>query len=275
MRQLGTSGVWELFVPDVGKGTRYKFALLGKDGVWREKADPLAQATEVPPATASVVSESATPGGTTTGWPRRASHHGRTTARCGLRGAPGLVATRARLRDRSPTSWSATCSISASPTWSSCPSSEHPYGGSWGYQVTSYFAPTARFGDPDDFRYLIDRLHQAGIGVILDWVPAHFPKDDFALARFDGTPLYEHPDPRWASTRTGARYVFDFGRLEVRNFLVANALYWLEEFHVDAHPGRRGGLDALPRLLPRARPVGRPTCTAVARTSRPSSSCRS
>ena len=110
---------------------------------------------------------------------------------------------------------------------------EHPFGGSWGYQVTSYYAPTARFGTPDDFRYFVDRLHQAGYGVIVDWVPAHFPKDDWALARFDGTPLYEHADPRRGEQPDWGTYVFDFGRREVRNFLVANALYWLEKFHVD------------------------------------------
>ena len=113
------------------------------------------------------------------------------------------------------------------------PVMEHPFGGSWGYQVTGYYAPTARFGDPDDFRHLVDRLHAAGIGVILDWVPAHFPRDEWALARFDGTPLYEHPDPRRGEHPDWGTYVFDFGRPEVRNFLVANALYWLAEFHVD------------------------------------------
>jgi len=113
------------------------------------------------------------------------------------------------------------------------PVAEHPYGGSWGYQVTSYFAPTARFGSPDDFRYLVDRLHQAGVGVFVDWVPGHFPRDDWALARFDGSPLYEHADPRRGEQLDWGTYVFNFGRHEVRNFLVANALYWLEEFHVD------------------------------------------
>src|SRR5690606_23139723 len=108
-----------------------------------------------------------------------------------------------------------------------------PFGGSWGYQVSSYYAPTSRFGDPDDFRYLVDRLHGAGIGVILDWVPAHFPKDDWALARFDGTPLYEDPDPLRGEQLDWGTYVFNFGRNEVRNFLVANAVYWLTEFHVD------------------------------------------
>ena len=113
------------------------------------------------------------------------------------------------------------------------PVAEHPFGGSWGYQVTSYYAPTSRFGTPDEFRHLVDALHQAGIGVLLDWVPAHFPKDEWALGRFDGTPLYEHPDPRRGEQLDWGTYVFDFGRREVRNFLVANALYWLDEFHID------------------------------------------
>ena len=113
------------------------------------------------------------------------------------------------------------------------PVAEHPFGGSWGYQVTSYYAPTSRFGDPDDFRYLVDALHQAGIGVLVDWVPAHFPRDEWALARFDGTPLYEDPDPRRGAHPDWGTLIFNFGRTEVRNFLVANAVYWLEEFHID------------------------------------------
>ena len=110
---------------------------------------------------------------------------------------------------------------------------EHPFGGSWGYQVSGYYAPSARFGHPDDLKYLIDRLHQARIGVIVDWVPAHFPKDDFALAKFDGQPLYEHSDPRRGEQQDWGTLVFNFGDSQVRNFLVANALYWFEEFHID------------------------------------------
>ncbi|MCW2747627.1 MAG: 1,4-alpha-glucan branching enzyme, partial [Nocardioidaceae bacterium] len=113
------------------------------------------------------------------------------------------------------------------------PVAEHPFGGSWGYQVTSYYAPTARFGSPDDFRWFVDELHQRGIGVIVDWVPAHFPKDGFALAHFDGTSLYEHPDPQRGEQPDWGTYVFNFGRHEVRNFLVANALFWFEEYHLD------------------------------------------
>ena len=131
------------------------------------------------------------------------------------------------------------------------PVAEHPYDGSWGYQITGYFAPTARFGSPDDFRSFVDHCHQNGVGVILDWVPAHFVKDAHGLGHFDGTALYEHEDPRRGLHPDWDTYIFNYGRFEVRSFLLSNALYWLEEFHVDGSEGRRGGVDALPRLQPR------------------------
>ena len=232
MRSLGGSGVWELFVPEAAAGHRYKFRVLGPDGAWREKADPMARRTEVPPHTASIVDSSGYVWGDRDWLDRRAAaapyrepvsiyevHLGSWR--------PGL--SYVELADQL-TGYVAEAGFTHVEL---LPVMEHPYGPSWGYQVTGYYAPTARFGDPDGLRLLIDRLHQAGIGVILDWVPAHFPRDEWALARFDGTPLYEHADPRLGEHPDWGTYIFDFGRAEVRNFLVANALYWCEEFHAD------------------------------------------
>ncbi len=232
MRSLGGSGVWEVFLPGVGAGARYKFRILGQDGRWREKADPMARRAEVPPATASVVDDSDYTWGDQE-WVRR-------------RDAANPVAEPMSVYEIHLGSWRQGLSYrELAPALVEyldrtgfthvelLPVAEHPFGGSWGYQVSSYYAPTSRFGAPDDFRHLVDTLHQAGYGVIVDWVPAHFPKDDWALARFDGTPLYEHPDPRRGEQLDWGTLVFDFGRAEVRNFLVANALYWLEEFHID------------------------------------------
>jgi 1,4-alpha-glucan branching enzyme len=232
MRALGSSGVWELFVPDVGDGCRYKFAVLGADRHWRDKADPMAFATEVPPATASIVHTPAYEWGDSAWLERR--------ARTQWHAAPmsiyevHLGSWRLGLSYRDLAEQLVAHILETGFTHVELlPVAEHPFGGSWGYQVSSYYAPSARFGSPDEFRHLVDALHLAGIGVIVDWVPAHFPKDAWALARFDGTPLYEHADPRRGEQPDWGTYVFDFGRTEVRNFLVANALFWLEEFHVD------------------------------------------
>jgi 1,4-alpha-glucan branching enzyme len=232
MRSMGSSGVWELFVPDVGDGTTYKFEILGADGVRRQKADPMAFATEHPPATASVVHTPAYTWGDDAWMSARAArdlhdapmstyevHLGSWRQGLGYRDlADELVAY---VTDMGFTHVEL------------LPVAEHPFGGSWGYQVSSYYAPSSRFGSPDEFRHLVDRLHQAGVGVLVDWVPAHFPKDAWALGRFDGTALYEHPDPRRGEQPDWGTFVFDFGRPEVRNFLVANAVFWCEEFHVD------------------------------------------
>jgi 1,4-alpha-glucan branching enzyme len=237
MRQLGTSGVWELFVPEVGSGTGYKFSILGADGQWREKADPMAFHTEVPPATSSVVFESTYAWADDQWMTERAGRqpHAEPMSVYEMH----LGSWKKHLGGGAYTYQEVADSLIDYVTdlgfthVEFMPVMEHPFGGSWGYQVTSYYAPTARFGDPDGFRYLVDRLHQAGVGVLVDWVPAHFPKDEFALSRFDGTPLYEDPNPSRGEHPDWGTLVFNFGRREVRNFLVANALYWLEEFHVD------------------------------------------
>ncbi|NIZ92990.1 1,4-alpha-glucan branching protein GlgB [Kineococcus rubinsiae] len=232
MRSLGSSGVWEIFLPGVGAGSRYKFEILGADGQWRQKADPMAQATEVPPATASVVTESSYEWSDAEWMTARAAsdpHAGPVSVYEVHLGSwrQGLSYQQLAVELVDYVKSSGFTHVEFLPVM------EHPFGGSWGYQVTGFFAPTSRFGSPDDFRHLVDALHRAGIGVILDWVPGHFPKDEFALGRFDGTPLYEHGDPRRGEQMDWGTYVFDFGRSEVRNFLVASGLYWLEEFHAD------------------------------------------
>jgi 1,4-alpha-glucan branching enzyme len=232
MRSLGSSGVWELFIPDVGSGTRYKLNVLGADGQWREKADPMAFATEQPPAQASIVFTSTYDWQDAEWLDRRTRgdllrspmsiyevHLGSWKQGLGYRQlADELVAY---VKDLGFTHVEF------------LPVAEYPFGGSWGYQVSSYFAPTSRFGSPDDFRFLVDKLHQAGIGVLIDWVPAHFPKDAWALAKFDGTALYEHQDPQLGEHPDWGTLVFNFGRREVRNFLVANAIYWTDQLHID------------------------------------------
>lgn len=232
MSSLGDSGIWEIFIPEIGPGMKYKYSIHQKDGRWVDHADPLARQTEVPPLTASVVFESAF------SW----SDEKWLAQRLTFESWKSAIST----YEIHLASWKAGLSYRelASELISYVsqqgfthveflPVMEHPYGPSWGYQVTSFFAPTARFGSPDEFRYLIDELHKANIGVILDWVPAHFPKDEWALAKFDGSALYEHADPRLGEHPDWGTLIFNFGRNEVRNFLVASALFWLGEFHID------------------------------------------
>ena len=232
MHRIGSSGIWEIFVADIGVGTKYKFAICGIDGRWVDHADPMARATEIPPLTASVVEESAYQWNDSSWLEQRSQFQS-------WRSAVSVYEVHLG-------SWKIGLSYKELATElveyiqqqgfthvEFLPVTEHPYGPSWGYQVTSFFAPTSRFGSPDEFKFLVDALHNAGIGVILDWVPAHFPKDEWALAKFDGTALYEHADPRLGEHPDWGTLIFNFGRNEVRNFLVASALYWLTEFHID------------------------------------------
>ena len=232
LRSLGSSGIWEVFWPDFPTAGLYKFRVHGADGAVTERADPFAYATEVPPRTASMVTVSDYTWNDADWMAQRATRdpvsEPMSTYEVHLGSwRPGLTYRQLAIELTEYVVQQGFTHVELLPI------AEHPFGGSWGYQVTSYYAPTARFGTPDDFRALVDALHGAGIGVIVDWVPAHFPKDDWALGRFDGTPLYEHSDPRRGEQLDWGTYVFDFGRPEVRNFLVANALYWLTEFHVD------------------------------------------
>jgi 1,4-alpha-glucan branching enzyme len=223
LKPVGVSGVWAGFVPGVGAGTRYKFEIVGADRSLRLRADPMARAAEVPPANASVVTLSSHE------W-----HDGDWMATRTATNPMHLGSWRLGLGYRQAAKELADYVEDLGFTHIELlPIAEHPYTGSWGYQVTGYYAPTSRYGTPDDFRFFVDHLHQRGIGVIVDWVPAHFPRDDWALARFDGTALYEHADPRQGEHPDWGTLVFNYDRNEVRNFLVANALYWFDEFHVD------------------------------------------
>ena len=229
MRSLGSTGVWEVFVPGIGAGEHYKFAIFSHEGR-KDKADPLAKRTACPPETDSIVDS------TSFAWSDSAWINKRT----------GNLDVPMSIYEVHVGSWKVGANYNrlreelipylkehGFTHVELLPVAEHPFGGSWGYQVSGYYSPSARWGSPDEFRELVNALHENGIGVIVDWVPAHFPKDDWALGRFDGQALYEHPDPRRGEQADWGTYVFDFGRNEVRNFLVANALYWAEEFHID------------------------------------------
>ena len=232
MRSMGSAGIWELFVPDLEPGTVYKFEILTTWGEWIMKADPMARQAEIAPATASVVSTSTHEWADGDWMARRARVNAHSEPMSIYELHLGSWRPGRGYRDVADElieylQWLGYTHVEFMPL------AEHPFGGSWGYQVTGYYAVTSRFGSPDDLKYLIDRLHQAGIGVIMDWVPGHFPKDDWALARFDGEALYEYADPRRGEQKDWGTYVFDYGNPRVRNFLVANALFWLEEMHVD------------------------------------------
>jgi 1,4-alpha-glucan branching enzyme len=239
MRSLGSSGIWELFLPDVEPGAHYKYEVVAVDGAVTLKADPYAFEAEHPPKTASVVFESHHTWGDREWIDERGS--GEATAspmsiyevHLGswrlnpLEGNRHLTYT--ELADE-------LCAYVHDMGFTHVellPVMAHPFAGSWGYQVTGYFAPSPRYGSPDDLKGFVDRMHANGVGVLLDWVPAHFPRDEFALARFDGTALYEHADPRRGAHPDWGTLVFNFGRHEVRNFLLSNALFWLREYHVD------------------------------------------
>jgi 1,4-alpha-glucan branching enzyme len=239
MRSLGSSGVWELFVPDVTQGQRYKYEIRTQAGALTLKADPLAFETEMPPLTASVVHRPRHAWSDIAWMDDRASTepldrpisiyevHAGSWRWNPLEGNRSL--TYAELAEE----LSAYVRDMGFTHVELLPVMGHPYDGSWGYQVTSYFAPSPRWGGPDDFRAFVDRMHADGIGVILDWVPAHFPRDAWALARFDGTALYEHEDPRRGAHPDWGTLVFNYARHEVRNFLLSNALFWAREYHVD------------------------------------------
>jgi 1,4-alpha-glucan branching enzyme len=239
MRSRGGSGIWELFIPGIGVDELYKFEIRNRDtGSIHLKADPYGRRFEVRPHNASIVAPESSwrwnDGGwlaqrNSSEWLHRAMSIYEVHPGSWQRGPEGeflnyrVLAHRLvdHVRDLGFTH------IELLPV------TEHPFDASWGYQTTGYYAPTSRYGDPDDFRYFVDHCHQNGIGVILDWAPAHFPKDAHGLAWFDGSALYEHADPRRGEHRDWGTLIFNYGRNEVRNFLVSNALYWMEEFHID------------------------------------------
>ncbi len=250
MRRLGNSGVWEAFIAGLKSGELYKYEIKSPGLLPFLKADPYAFFAEVPPDTSSVVYES-THRFRDTRWMKKRAGREHFRQPLSIYEVHFGSWRRVAEEDNRPFTYREIAEPLANYVLEVgfthvefLPLKEHPYGPSWGYQVSNYYAPSARYGTPDDFRYLIDYLHQRGIGAIMDWVPAHFPKDAFALGRFDGSALYEHLDPRKGEHPDWGTYIFNYGRNEVRNFLLANALYWLREFHID---GLR--VDAVASLL--------------------------
>ena len=232
MRLIPGSGVWGTFVEGVDEGTLYKFRIQDQWGTWHEKVDPMARYSEQAPQNASIVAETHYEWNDDEWIARREASRAHaepmSVYEVHLGGWRHGLSYR-ELADQlvSYVTWQGYTHVEFMPL------AEHPFAPSWGYQVTGYFSPTSRYGSPDDLRYLIDKLHQAGIGVIMDWVPGHFPKDDWALGRFDGTALYEHADPRQGEHKDWGTYIFNYGRNEVKSFLISSALYWISEFHAD------------------------------------------
>jgi len=232
-------GVWEIFLPGLGPGTTYKYNIRSRFAGYQQlKADPYAFACETPPKSASVVWDNQRYQWADGAWMEA---RGKTDW---LKAPVSIYEVHLESWMRGPMGQPLSyremavklveyARLMGYTHLEMLPPMEHPFSGSWGYQVIGYFAPTSRFGSPDDFRFLVDRIHQAGIGVIVDWVPAHFPKDAHGLAFFDGTALYEHADPRKGEHRDWGTLIFNFGRNEVRAFLISNALFWLNEFHID------------------------------------------
>jgi 1,4-alpha-glucan branching enzyme len=237
--RLRTGGYWEIFLPDLGIGERYKFEVVGATGATVLKADPFGRSFETPPRTASVVATASDYEWGDDAWMKERPARGRWLER-----PMSIYEVHLGSWRRSPDGRLLTYKEMAAALvpyvkemgfthLELLPVMEHPFTGSWGYQVIGFFAPTSRFGPPEDFKALVDACHQAGLGVILDWVPGHFPKDEHGLARFDGTAAYEHADPRQGEHQDWGTLVFNYGRHEVRSFLLSNALYWIEQFHVD------------------------------------------
>jgi 1,4-alpha-glucan branching enzyme len=241
MRLLVPNGIWELFIPELPDGEKYKFEIRTRHGDLLKKSDPFGRFFEVPPQSASVIRDISRYEWHDGIWMGTRSDHGRwlekpvaiyevhleSWARVPDEGNRFLTYRELAHRLVPYVKDMGFTHIELLPVM------EHPFSGSWGYQVLGFFAPTSRFGPPEDFKFFVDACHQAGLGIILDWVPGHFPKDEHGLARFDGTELYEHADPRQGEHREWGTLVFNYGRHEVRTFLLSNALFWLEEFHID------------------------------------------
>lgn len=249
MRRLGESGIWELFLPAAAEGDKYKFHVTQCDGRVVDKTDPYGVYAEVRPNNASVLYPLKRYKWKDRRWMTARKKYNFKTAPMNIYEVH-LGSWKRAEGDRFLTYTELAEQLipyvkeMGYTHIEMLPVEEHPFDGSWGYQVTGYYAPTSRYGSPDEFKQFVDACHQNGISVILDWVPAHFPKDDFALARFDGTALYEHQDPRLGEHIQWGTYIFNYGRKEVANFLLANALYWMDIFHID---GLR--VDAVASLL--------------------------